>query len=119
MKRCTKRYMQRTISYIWQVNKGSNWQNIYSDGSAALEVNEVNDNDIGSYRCFVSSEFGEVTSNSATLSFGDLDGIDPVDFKDFAILAASEPSLPILSAQPSTHIITNNANNSLCIFILK
>jgi hypothetical protein len=78
-----------TISYIWQVNKGSNWQNIYSDGSAVLEVNEVNDNDIGSYRCFVSNEYGGVTSNSAALSFGDLDGTDPVNFKDFAILAAN------------------------------
>jgi hypothetical protein len=77
------------MSYIWQVNKGSNWQNIYSDGSAVFEVNEVNDNDIGSYRCFVSNEYGGVTSNSAALSFGDLDGIDPVNFKDFATLAAN------------------------------
>jgi hypothetical protein len=77
-----------TISYTWQSDVGGGWYDIQSTISSVLEINDIDDDDIGSYRCLVSNEYGAVTSDVVALSFGDLDGLDPVNFSDFAMLAA-------------------------------
>jgi len=80
-----------TLQYQWQHNSDnlSNGGNISGADTNTLQISNVQSGDTGNYRCIVSNNGGEVTSDQVPLILtvtGDFDIDDDVDQEDFGHL---------------------------------
>jgi hypothetical protein len=63
------------LSYQWWTNASGSWQSILGATNDSYSIASVTADDAGDYRCIVTNDCGDATSNAATL---DVDTIPPV-----------------------------------------